>query len=173
MECGASLQPAVQPHAPSHEIYQALSNGKAKTCSPVVSRGGSIGLRECFKHEFLFVFRNADACVRNREMQFVSRRSRTARDLEYDLALLSEFHSIAQQIEKHLPQPYWITNDELRDIGRNVIYQLKLFIMGEQCKCFRSRLQQLLNVDPHPRHVDFTRFHFCKVNNVVHHYKPG
>src|SRR6202171_1337663 len=87
---------------------------KAESCTAVLPRGGTVGLLKWFKDYSLFLRRNTDAGIVDRERDdfvgtiqriklilFISRRGL---DLQRHLALLGKFESVRQKVVQNLQQ---------------------------------------------------------------------
>jgi hypothetical protein len=60
---------ALQPNSPAHESGQAGTYGKSQARAAIVAGGAAVGLGKRLKYQGVLFGRNADARVRDAEMQ--------------------------------------------------------------------------------------------------------
>ncbi len=81
----------------------------------MAARAGAVNLREAAEQQRLLLGGYARALVVDRDHKALIVRVPTRRDL--DLALLAEFHRVADQVQQQLAQPAGIDRQPLRQAG--------------------------------------------------------
>src|SRR5713226_1911713 len=129
---------AFNPDPSAHEMDQLSRDGKPETCSPILSRCGTIGLREGLKDLGVHLLRDAHSCITHRKLEFhFFRADGVASDADDDLAGFRKLDAVPNQVDDDLPEPGGVSHEFLRDFGRDIERKFQALLVG----AYRERLQ--------------------------------
>src|SRR6185503_10278632 len=105
---------AVDANFAAQQTRDFAANRKAQARAAVLTARGAVSLLEGFEDNSLLVFRNTDACIGNRECDYVTRAIqrfeiillpwRRRFDPQHDISFFSKFEGVRQEIHQNLLQ---------------------------------------------------------------------
>ncbi len=124
---------AGQPDPASHHLDQVRRDGQAQSSAPEPARRRRVGLHERAENLPLLLERDADAGIRNGEVQhrFFGRHA-VGGHLDDDIAGFGELDRVAHEIDQHLPQAAWIADQAVGNVGLDAAGQLEALFVGAQ-----------------------------------------
>src|SRR5260370_31260837 len=121
---------AFNPDSSAHEMDQLSRDGKPETCSPILSRCGTIGLREGLKDLGVQLLGDAHSCITHRKLEFrFVRADGFASDADDDLAGFRELDAAPNQVDDDLPQPGGVSHEFLANFGRSIYRYIHVFLV--------------------------------------------
>ncbi len=166
---GAALAfDALDPDASAHHTDELRADGEPEAGAAELAAGRAVGLGEGLEDQVLLVGGDADAGVRDLEVQR-DRAVRMRRDAhrDADLAALGELDGVADEVEDDLSEPARVADDGVGDVGRDVADQLEVFLVRAQGQRLHRALEVLAQTERRVLQIELAGFDLREVENVV------
>ena len=167
-EGGADAHSAFHGNGAALGLYQVLDDGQAQAGAAVQARGATGGLLEVVENSAQLRFFNANASIRDGELQDNLFRVLHQHPHAYgDAALARKLHRVAHQVQNNLMQPHRVAYQHLRNLFIVFHHQLQVLFLNFGFKQmhhgrYRSRELERNLLEGHP-----TRVHLGQIQNVV------
>ena len=160
---------ALRPNAAVHQLHQILGNRQPQTRPAKPPRRRGIHLHERLEQPLQRRPRNANPRVPHREMhlaQVLRPRLRHPRR-HHNFAARGELDRVAEQIQKHLPQPREIADHPRRHVVRQLARQVQTLLRRLRCEQIQRALDALPQLQRLPLQLHFPAFDFREIQDVV------
>ena len=167
-EYAALARVTLDPDLSSRQFHQMVADRQAQSSAAIFSRGRPVRLNERLKNHGVLFFGDSNAGVGDGKQKNGAGVAELADDhLYYDLAFIGELYRIADQVDQDLPQPPWISQQQVRGLGSDPAFQLQSLVRGalrERPEDVADRVSQR-EVDP--LQIEFACLDLGKVQNVI------
>ena len=173
MERGSAAHFALDPNSPAHDLDQPGRDRQPQTGAAESARGGSVGLGEGLEHFRLLLARDSHARIGDRDAEVcvtVGRRGsrfRLGRHFHDDFAPLGELDGVANEVDDHLPEPAWIADQPVGNLGRHAAGQFEPFVGRPDGEHLHRPADALLETELNRLHLKLAGLDLGKVEDVV------
>ena len=156
------------PNAATHQRHQVAADRQPQAGAAIAARGGAVNLAEALEQPLLLCRAHTDAGVAHLHMQLdTAVVTAGAADADHHLAGLGELAGVAAQVEQHLLQAQRVADQRRRHVGRQVNQQLEPLVLHLDRQHVDQRLQHVFQPEIDVFDVEFARFNFGEIQNVV------
>jgi len=148
----------------AHEFNVFFADGQPQTCS-FCMLSAALGLSERLKQQVHFIRSNARAAIfhLNRQKGIFF----TVSDAHCDMPMRGEFDGIAQEIEKDLPEFFFISVYEIGNFGNSFKPEFYAFFSGTESVHAFQQIQQLMQIEILLAQIHISGFNFGHFQHFI------
>ena len=159
---------------PAHQVHKLPADRQAEPRASVFAGGGHVGLGERLEQLGGLLLGHADPGVAHGKLQLhLFSNSLDLLDGDAYLSALGELHCVVDEVGQDLAKTQRVTQQALRDVGRNSGQELQSFFVRLLRRERGHRCDHLVEAEVRGFHVELARLDLGKVQDVVDDGKQG